>query len=81
MHVAFHEVTWCMVVWCTQNAPRRQQFHVAPAISRCKYTASLDIQKTRFKNLVTHVESRASAVSLLESGEQCYIKAINNNRE
>ena len=20
---------WCMVVWCTQNAPRRQQFHVA----------------------------------------------------
>ena len=22
--------TWCMVVWCTQNAPRRQQFHVAP---------------------------------------------------
>ena len=27
------EVTWCMVVWCTQNAPRRQQFHVAPAMS------------------------------------------------
>ena len=30
---ALHEVTWCMVVWCTQNAPRRQQFHVAPAMS------------------------------------------------
>ena len=27
-----HEVTWCMVVWGTQNMPRRQQFHVAPAI-------------------------------------------------
>ena len=30
-YVALHEVTWSMVVWCTQNAPRRQQFHVAPA--------------------------------------------------
>ena len=27
-----HEVKWCMVVWCTQNAPRWQQFHVAPAM-------------------------------------------------
>ena len=32
-----------------------------------------------YKKLFTHVESHASAVSLLESGEQCYIKAINNN--
>ena len=31
--VALHEVTWCMVVLCTQEAPRRQQFHVAPAVS------------------------------------------------
>ena len=31
-YVALHEVTWCMVVWCTQNAPRRQQIHVAPAM-------------------------------------------------
>ena len=30
--VALHEVTWCIVVWCTKNAPRRQQFHVAPAM-------------------------------------------------
>ena len=30
--VALHEVTRCMVVWCTQNAPRWQQFHVAPAM-------------------------------------------------
>ena len=29
--------------------------------------------------LVTYIESHASAVSLLESGEQRYIKAINNN--
>ena len=32
-YVALHEVTWFMVVWCTQNAPRRQQFYVAPAMS------------------------------------------------
>ena len=43
---------------------------------RCKYTASVDIQKTRYKKLVTHVESHASAVSLLESGEWRYIKAV-----
>ena len=29
--------------------------------------------------LFTHVESHASAVSLIESGDLCYIKAINNN--
>ena len=38
----------------------------------------MDIQKTRYKKLFTHVESHASAVSLLESGEQRCIKAINN---
>ena len=41
---------------------------------RCKYTTSVDIQKRAIK-LFTHVESHASAMSLLES----YIKAINNN--
>ena len=25
-YVALHEVTWCMVVWCTQNTLRQQQF-------------------------------------------------------
>jgi len=29
-----------------------------------------------FKKLVTHVGSHASAVSLLETGEQRYIKAV-----
>ena len=32
-----------------------------------------------YKKLVTHVEQRASTVSLLESREQLYIKVINNN--
>ena len=49
-----------------------------------KYTTSVDIEKRatkrkRKKKLFTHVESHASAVSLLESGEQRYIKAINNS--
>ena len=35
----------------------------------CKYTTSVHIQKARYKKLVTHGESHASAVSLLESGE------------
>ena len=46
---------------------------------RCLYTTSVDIQKTRYKNLVTHVQSHASSVSLLESGEQRYTKAINSS--
>ena len=46
---------------------------------RCKYTTLVDIQKRAIKKLFTHVESHASAVSLLESGELRYIKAINNN--
>ena len=57
--------------------PRRQQFHVAPA----KYTTKLvhhfgGYSKMRCKKLVTHGESHASAASLLESGEQRYIKAV-----
>ena len=31
-YVSLYEVTWCMVVWCTQNAPRRQQSHAALAV-------------------------------------------------
>ena len=47
---------------------------------RCKYTTSVDIQlKRAIKNLFTRVESYASAMSLLESREQRYIRAINNN--
>ena len=37
--------------------------------SAVKYTTSVDIQKAHYKKLVTHVESHASTVRLLESGE------------
>ena len=53
----------CMVY--TELAPRWLQFHVAPAMPVLKYTTSVDIQKTCYKKLVTHVEPQASAVSLL----------------
>ena len=57
----------------TELAPRRQQFHVAPAMPALNYTTSVDIQKTCYKKLVTHVESRASAVSLLKRAENSAI--------
>ena len=53
----------------TELALRRQQFHVAPAMPALKYTTSVDIQKTSYKKPVTHVESHASAVSLLKRAE------------
>ena len=46
----------------TELAPRRQQFHVAPAMPALKYTTSVDIQKTCYEKLVTH----ASSASLLK---------------
>ena len=55
----------CMVY--TEFAPRGQQFHVAPAMSAFKYFGVYS--KTHYKKLVTHVESHASAVSLLKRAE------------
>ena len=54
----------------TELVLRRQQFHVAPAIPALKYTTSVDIRKTRYKKLVTPVQSHASAVSLLKRVEK-----------
>ena len=53
----------------TELAPKRQQFHVAPAMPALKYTTSVDIQRIRYKKLVTHVAPHASAVSLLKRAE------------
>ena len=57
----------------TELAPRRQQFHVAPAMPVLKYITSVAIQKTHHKKLVTHVEAHASAVSLLKRAENSAI--------
>ena len=71
IHVALHEVTWCMVVWCTQNLHRDGcSFMWHQPCQRCKYTTSVDIQKTHYKKLVTHVEPHASAVNLLKRADR-----------
>ena len=53
----------------TELALRRQQFHVAPAMPALYVLHFGGYSKTRYKKLVTHVESHESAGSLLESGE------------
>ena len=67
----------CMVY--TERAETAAVSRGTSKCQRCKHTTSVDIQKRAIKKLVTHVESPTSAVSLLESGEQRYIKAINDN--
>ena len=57
----------------TDLAPRWQQYHLAPAMPALQYTISVDIEKLRYKKLVTHVESHASAVSLLKRAENSAI--------
>ena len=79
-YVALHEVTWCIVVWCTHNLRWDGcsfMWH-QPCQRLSKYTTSVDIQKqnkrkTRYKKLVTHVEPQASAVSLLKRAENSAI--------
>ena len=57
-----------MVVWCTQNLRRDGIcFMWHQPCQCCKYSTSVDSQKRAIKKLFTHVESHASAVSLLES--------------
>ena len=57
----------CMVY--TELAPRWQQFQMATAMSVLQVHHFGEYLKTRYNKLVTHVESHASAVSLVESGE------------
>ena len=73
MYVALHEVTWYLVVWCTQNMRRDgSSFMWHQPCQRCKYTTSVDIQKRTIK-LVIHVEPHAIAVSLLKRAENSAI--------
>ena len=66
MYVALHEVTWLYGVHRTHRDSSSFMWH--QPCQCCKYTTLVDIQ-TRYKKLVTHVESHVSAVSLLESGK------------
>ena len=52
MYVALYEVTWYMVVWCTQNLRRDgSSFMWHQPCQRCKYTTSVDIQKRAVKSM------------------------------
>ena len=74
-YVALHEVTWLYGVHRTRRDGSSFMWH--QPCQRCKYTTSrADIKKqNKTKNakkeeeLFIHVESIASAVSLLDSGE------------
>ena len=62
----------CMVY--IELAPRRLQFHVAPAMPATAVRTPLGwIFKKHYKKLVTHVEPHASAVSLLKRAENSAI--------
>ena len=74
-----------MVEWRTQNLRRngsisRGTSHATPK-QRYQYTTSVDINNTRYKRIQSLIQNRMPmcAVSLLESREQRYIKAVNNN--
>ena len=85
-------VTWCMVEWCTQNLRRngsisRGTSH-ATTTERYQYTTSVDIKNTRYKRIQSLIQNHIMpmcAVSLLERGEERYIKkkrkkeAMNDN--
>ena len=61
----------------TELVLRQQQFHVAPATYVHHFGG---YSKTCYKKLVTHVESHASAVSLLKRAENSTIEAIINHQ-
>ena len=51
IHVALHEATWCMVVWCTQNLCWDGcSFMWHQPCQLHKYTTSVDIQKHAIKS-------------------------------
>ena len=80
-----------MFEWCTQNLRRngsisRGTSH-ATTTERYQYTTSVDINNTRYKKEKEKGHSHSfritcdkCAVSLLQSKEERYIKAMNNNK-
>ena len=73
-YVALHEVTWCMVVWCTQNLHRDScSFMWHQPCKRCKNTTSVDIQKTHYKASHSCRTTRKRSESAQESREWRYI--------
>ena len=72
----------------TELAPRRQQFHVAPAMQQPKSAISTQLpwkfKNTRDKKGYSHsfgITCDMCAASLLDSCEQRYIKAMNHQHQ
>ena len=70
----------------TELAPRRQQFHVAPAMQQqdsCQYTASMDIKNMRYEKdsafFSFFLQRPERSGSALEHRLALYVKEINNN--
>ena len=69
-YVALHEVTWSMVVWCTQDLRWDGcSFMWHQPCQCCKYTTSVNIQKTRYKASHSCRTSCECSESAQESGE------------
>ena len=66
---------------CTERAETAGVSRGTSHVSALSTPLRWIFKKTRYKKLITHVESHASAVSLFESGEQRYITAINENNK
>ena len=74
---------WLLITFCMVFTECTKMALVSCGTSHVS-TVSTPLQwifKTRYRKLVTHVESHANAVSLLKREEQHYIKAINNNNK
>ena len=73
-----HEVTQCMVVWCTQNPPRWQQFHVAPAMP---VPTAVDIQKRIIKKKEAASHSRRITCKHSESAQDWRIALYKSDQQ
>ena len=69
-YVALHEMIWSMVVWCTQDLRWDGcSFMWHQPCECCKYTTSVDIQKTHYKASHSCRTSCERSESAQESGE------------
>ena len=64
----------CMLVWCTQNAPKQQQFHVAPAD-----TQKRAIESYSLISLCNMVVVMQILLVLNLSYLPCFVQHVNKN--
>ena len=80
-YVALHEVTWRMVVWCTQNfCQDGSSFKWHQPCQRCKYTTSVDIQKASHSCRITSERSKRR-IALYKSDQQQHAELMGTAEE